>query len=91
MKLLSWNVNGLRAICDKNALDWIEKENIDFIGFQEIKAHEEKFPKRIYEYDFKHMYFNSAKRAGYSGVMSLLNFDCETKNVNFLMMMKVGF
>ncbi|WP_252372430.1 hypothetical protein, partial [Campylobacter jejuni] len=23
MKLLSWNVNGLRAICDKNALDWI--------------------------------------------------------------------
>ncbi|EGB1235976.1 exodeoxyribonuclease III, partial [Campylobacter coli] len=28
MKLLSWNVNGLRAICDKNALDWIIKENI---------------------------------------------------------------
>ncbi|EAJ2467938.1 exodeoxyribonuclease III, partial [Campylobacter coli] len=27
MKLLSWNVNGLRAICDKNALDWIIKEN----------------------------------------------------------------
>ncbi|EGO3213307.1 exodeoxyribonuclease III, partial [Campylobacter coli] len=26
MKLLSWNVNGLRAICDKNALDWIIKE-----------------------------------------------------------------
>ncbi|EHF7951940.1 exodeoxyribonuclease III, partial [Campylobacter coli] len=25
MKLLSWNVNGLRAICDKNALDWIIK------------------------------------------------------------------
>ncbi len=46
MKLLSWNVNGLRAICDKNALDWIIKENIDFIGFQEIKAHEDKFPKK---------------------------------------------
>ncbi|EOK0361928.1 exodeoxyribonuclease III, partial [Campylobacter jejuni] len=26
MKLLSWNVNGLRAICDKNALDWIAQE-----------------------------------------------------------------
>ena len=79
MKLLSWNVNGLRAICDKNALDWIIKENIDFIGFQEIKAHEDKFPKKIYEYPFKHMYSNSAKRAGYSGVMSLCNFDSEVK------------
>lgn len=47
MKLLSWNVNGLRAICDKNALDWIIKENIDFIGFQEIKAHEDKFLKKF--------------------------------------------
>ncbi|PCM57667.1 exodeoxyribonuclease III, partial [Campylobacter sp. BCW_8712] len=55
MKLLSWNVNGLRAICDKNALDWIAQEKIDFIGFQEIKAHEDKFPKKIYEYPFKHM------------------------------------
>lgn len=83
MKLLSWNVNGLRAICDKNALDWIEQEEIDFIGFQEIKAHEDKFPKRIYEYPFKHMYSNSAKRAGYSGVMSLCNFDCEVKKCEF--------
>ncbi|ADN90465.1 Hypothetical protein CJM1_0238 [Campylobacter jejuni subsp. jejuni M1] len=47
MKLLSWNVNGLRAICDKNALDWIAQEKIDFIGFQEIKAHEDKFPKKF--------------------------------------------
>lgn len=47
MKLLSWNVNGLRAICDKNALDWIAQEQIDFIGFQEIKAHEDKFPKKF--------------------------------------------
>lgn len=83
MKLLSWNVNGLRAICDKNALDWIIKENIDFIGFQEIKAHEDKFPKKIYEYPFKHMYSNSAKRAGYSGVMSLCNFDSEVKKCEF--------
>lgn len=38
MKLLSWNVNGLRAICDKGALKWLEKEKFDFVGFQEIKA-----------------------------------------------------
>ena len=64
MKLLSWNINGLRAICDKGGLEWLREEKIDFIGFQEIKASEDKFPKKIYEFPFKHMYFNSAKRAG---------------------------
>ncbi|MFK0508186.1 exodeoxyribonuclease III, partial [Campylobacter jejuni] len=54
MKLLSLNVNCLRDICDKNAFYWIAQKKIDFIGFQEIKAHEEKFPKKIYEYPFKH-------------------------------------
>ncbi|NDJ27664.1 exodeoxyribonuclease III [Campylobacter sp. MIT 12-8780] len=83
MKLLSWNVNGLRAICDKNALAWLEKESFDFVGFQEIKAHEDKFPKQIYELDFKHIASNSAKRAGYSGVMSLYNFEAQTSKCQF--------
>jgi len=83
MKLLSWNVNGLRAICDKNALDWIKDEKIDFLALQEIKASEDKFPKKIYEFAFKNLYANSAKRAGYSGVMSLCNFDCEVKKCEF--------
>lgn len=83
MKLLSWNVNGLRAICDKGALKWLEKEKFDFVGFQEIKATEDKFPKDIYALDFKHIFSNSAKRAGYSGVMSLCDFDCATAKCEF--------
>lgn len=83
MKLLSWNVNGLRAICDKGALKWLEKEKFDFVGFQEIKAAEDKFPKEIYALDFKHIFSNSAKRAGYSGVMSLCDFDCTTAKCEF--------
>lgn len=83
MKLLSWNINGLRAICDKGGLEWILKEKIDFLGFQEIKAHKEQFPKKIYELGFKHLYSNSAKRAGYSGVMSLCNFESEVKKCEF--------
>lgn len=83
MKLLSWNVNGLRAICDKGALKWLEKEKFDFVGFQEIKATEDKFPKDIYALDFKHIFSNSAQRAGYSGVMSLCDFDCTTAKCEF--------
>lgn len=82
MKLISWNVNGLRAICDKQALKWLTSE-IDFIGFQEIKASQDKFPKQIYEFPFKYLHFNSAKRAGYSGVMSLCNFESEVKKCEF--------
>lgn len=83
MKLISWNINGLRAICDKGALEWLKDEKPDFIGFQEIKASEDKIPKIVYEYPFKHLYVNPAKRAGYSGVMSLCDFDCETKKCEF--------
>ena len=83
MRLISWNVNGLRAICDKNALALLEEDKPDFVGFQEIKAHEEKFPKQIYELHFKHIFSNSAKRAGYSGVMSLCDFDCQTRKCEF--------
>lgn len=83
MKLLSWNVNGLRAICEKNALQWLKDEKFDFVGFQEIKASEDKFPKGIYELDFKFIFSNSAQRAGYSGVMSLCDFECETKKCEF--------
>lgn len=83
MKLLSWNINGLRAICDKGSLEWILKEKIDFLAFQEIKAHKEQFPKKIYELGFKYLHSNSAKRAGYSGVISLCNFESEVKKCEF--------
>lgn len=83
MKFLSWNVNGLRAICDKGALSWLKGEKFDFVGFQEIKASEDKFPKGVYELGFKHIFSNSAQRAGYSGVMSLCSFDCTSSKCEF--------
>ena len=38
MKLISWNVNGIRAAVNKDALAWIKGANADFIGLQEVKA-----------------------------------------------------
>ena len=83
MKFISWNVNGLRAICDKNALERLRDEKADFVGFQEVKASEDKFPKDIYNLGFEHINYNCAKRAGYSGVMSLSNFKSEVFKCEF--------
>ena len=75
MRLFSWNVNGIRAAVDKNAFEWINEFNPDFLGLQEIKANEDQIPTEIYNLPFKEINLNSAKRSGYSGVMSLVNFD----------------
>lgn len=75
MKLISWNVNGLRAVVGKDGFSWLSEQNPDFIGLQEIKVSEDSVPKQMYELGFKDISVNSAERAGYSGVMSLAKFD----------------
>ncbi|HEV7952307.1 MAG TPA: exodeoxyribonuclease III [Candidatus Saccharimonadales bacterium] len=65
MKIYSWNVNGIRAVEKKGALaEFITREQPDIICFQEIKAHEAQLDVEYPEYE---KYWNSAKRAGYSG------------------------
>jgi exodeoxyribonuclease-3 len=68
VKLLSWNVNGLRAIYRKGFLDWFRKQNADIICVQETKATEEQLPVDLVEIPGYHSYFTSAERKGYSGV-----------------------
>lgn len=68
MKIYSWNVNGLRAAHNKGALEkFIKKEDPDVILFQEIKAKEDKLPEELKDDTFLR-YYNSAEKAGYSGV-----------------------
>lgn len=65
MKLYSWNVNGMRAVEKKGALQtFIEKENPDVICFQETKAHEAQLDPQFPEYE---KFWYSASRKGYSG------------------------
>ena len=42
MKILSWNVNGIRAMQKKGFLDWLYKESPDILCIQETKAQKEK-------------------------------------------------
>ena len=67
MKILSWNVNGLRAIYRKGFLNWLEKSQADVVCLQEIKAQKEQLPEEITKPKGYYAYFNSAQRKGYSG------------------------
>ncbi len=68
MEILSWNVNGIRAIERKGFLEFMEKKNPDVICLQEIKAMEEQIPDKIKDIDSYHLFVASAERKGYSGV-----------------------
>ena len=84
LKLISWNVNGLRACVKNDALGWITQEKPDFLALQEIKVSEDKIPSEIYNLGFENLDVNSGEKAGYSGVASLHNLKCVTfKNLFF--------
>ena len=64
MKLVSWNVNGLRAVLGKGFLDYVAAENPDVICLQETKMRPEQAEFDLPGY---HRFWNSADKAGYSG------------------------
>jgi len=69
MKLISWNVNGLRAVERKGALPPLWKQNPDILFLNETKAHPEQLSKELQDPKGFHVYFSSATtRKGYSGV-----------------------
>ena len=69
MKLISWNVNGLRAVMSKgNLIPFMNKEKPDIMAFQETKMQEDQLN---FNFDGYYRYMNSAERKGYSGTMVL--------------------
>jgi exodeoxyribonuclease-3 len=69
MKLVSWNVNGLRAVAKKGFLEWLYETSPDVLGLQEIKAEEEQLPEEIRTPVGYYGYFSSCRiKKGYSGV-----------------------
>jgi exodeoxyribonuclease-3 len=67
-KLISWNVNGIRAIHRKTKYEWIKAYDADVVCIQETKAHPEQLTKGQLNIDGYHSFFESAERKGYSGV-----------------------
>jgi exodeoxyribonuclease-3 len=67
MKILTWNVNGIRAAQKKGLVKWILQEKPDVLCLQEIKARPEQLDAALREIPGYHAFFTPAKRPGYSG------------------------
>ena len=72
MKIISYNVNGIRAAIRKGFLDWVQQADPDVVCLQEIKAQ----PEQLNLDDFKdsgypYHYWYPAQKKGYSGVAIL--------------------
>jgi exodeoxyribonuclease-3 len=68
MKFISWNVNGIRACVNKGFLEYLQTENPDIIGLQEVKAKVDQNPivSELSDMGYQ-IYWNGAERPGYSG------------------------
>ncbi|MCH9028143.1 MAG: exodeoxyribonuclease III [Bacteroidetes bacterium] len=67
VRILSWNVNGIRAAYKKGLLNWFSKEKPDILCVQETKAMKEQLPDDLINVNGYASYFSSAERKGYSG------------------------
>jgi exodeoxyribonuclease-3 len=71
MKIISYNVNGIRAALNKDWIKWLTATNPDVVCLQEIKANPEQFDTQIFEEaGYKHFWYPAQKK-GYSGTAIL--------------------
>jgi len=68
MKILSWNVNGIRSVYRKNFSSWLKKNQADFYCLQEIKAQKQDIPEELKKIKSYYTYFSFAQKKGYSGL-----------------------
>lgn len=71
MRVVSWNVNGIRATMKKGFLDSLEAMQCDFLCIQETKAQDDQVDEALAELEGYHIYRNSAVKKGYSGTAIL--------------------
>ena len=81
IKILSYNVNGIRAALRKDLINWIKDANPDIVCFQEIKANEDQFDTSLFEEMGYYNYWFSAQKKGYSGVGIISKFKPENVQI----------
>lgn len=71
MKIVSYNVNGIRAALRKGLVEWIDNHDFDIICFQETKSHPDQVDlQELYDLGY-HAFWHSADKKGYSGVLTI--------------------
>ncbi|MFC2094495.1 exodeoxyribonuclease III [Bacteroidota bacterium] len=73
LRLLSWNVNGIRAAYKKGIINWFIKEKPDILCVQETKAMKEQLPDDLINVNGYNSFFSSAEKKGYSGTATYTN------------------
>lgn len=68
MKIISYNINGIRAAIKKGLVEWIAANDFDILCFQETKAQPEQIDSEAFEKLGYHCHWHSAVKKGYSGV-----------------------
>lgn len=71
MKIITYNVNGLRSATSKGLADWLRAEDPDVLCIQETKLQPDQFPAEVFEALGYKAYLYSAEKKGYSGVAIL--------------------
>ena len=71
MRIISYNINGIRAAIRKGLVSWLENESPDILCLQEIKANPTQFDVSVFEKLGYHCFWNPAEKKGYSGVAIL--------------------
>ena len=71
MKLISWNVNGIRAVAKKNFFEDFKQLDADILCLQETKAQDDQVTETLEPINGYHIYSNSAEKKGYSGTAIL--------------------
>lgn len=72
MKIITWNVNGLRAALRKGLRDWVSTQAPDVLCLQEVKARADQLAEDQREFEGYVSVWNPAQRPGYSGVLTLV-------------------
>lgn len=67
MKIISWNVNGIRAVIKKDFTESFNRMGADILCLQETKAQDEQVTEALASFSDYHIYSNSAIKKGYSG------------------------
>jgi|ERR1035437_365908 exodeoxyribonuclease-3 len=84
MRIISWNVNGLRANVKKGAFDWFLKESPDMYCIQETKAHPDQLEESVRNPKGYQSFFDHSKgRKGYSGVAVYVKDSFKVKKVEY--------
>ena len=81
IEIISWNVNGIRAVATKEALKWIDERDTDILCLQEIKALPEQIPDDLFDKKYNELNVNSAQKKGYSGTATFSTLTSEKNSI----------